>query len=182
MNKISILRILTLTILFASNIMSQDLVNSITTIDSILKNEKAILYARRANDKYVKVRNEHWPDDLVESINIVKSEGKVRLIRILPFSQSGDWSYETDSYFDKEGRLIGYVETKNHFNSMCLDGAIHRKKIFVKKGNQFELVKSSILDSKGNDVSNLKCQDPYQFEPSIVQNLKTYLATIGMVK
>ena len=176
------LRILTLTIIFVFNIMSQDLADSITKIDSILKNEKAILYARIANDKYVKVQNENWPEDLVESINIVKSEGKVRLIRILPFSQSGDWSYETDSYFDKECRIIGYVETKNHFNSICLEGAIHRKKTFVKKGNEFELVKSSILDSNGNDVSKLKCQDPYQFEPSIILNLKKYLVQIGFVK
>ena len=176
------MKIFIIALIIVFNIYPQDLTNSINKIDSLLMNQKAILYARIENDKYVKVQNESWPEDLIESINIVKYEGKIRLIRIYPFSQSGDWFYGTDNYFDKDGGLIGYVETKNHFNSICLEGAIHRRKIFLKKANKFELVQSTILDSKGNDVSQLQCEDPYDFNPSVVYNLKSYLGKIGLVK
>ena len=176
------MKIFAVTLIFAFNTYAQDLTNSINQIDSLLKNEKAILYARMENDKYLKVQNDKWPENIIESINIVKYESRVRLIRIYPFSQSGDWFYGTDSYFDKDGVLIGYVETKNHFNSICLEGAIHRMKIFLKKGKIFELVKSTILDSKGNDVSKLDCEDPYDFKPSVVYNLKNYLTKIDLAK
>jgi len=156
--------------------------NPIDQIDSLTKDQRPILFAKLANDKYVKVKNEKWPEKVDESINLFTYHGKVRLIKIMPFSESGDWFYEVGNYFSDAGELVAYIEIKNHFNSICLDEAIHRTKIFIKVGAKFRLIKSTIQDSKGNDVSKLKCEDPYDFKPDLISNLKIYLQKLGFNK
>jgi hypothetical protein len=156
--------------------------NPIDQIDSLVKDQRPILFAKLANEQYVKVINEKWPEEVDESINLFTYNGKVRLIKIMPFSESGDWFYEVDNYFSAVGELVAYIEIKNHFNSICLDEAIHRTKIFVKVGAKFRLIKSTIQDSKGNDVSKLICEDPYDFKPDLIANLKKYLLKLGFNK
>jgi hypothetical protein len=156
--------------------------NSIEQIDILTKDQTPVLFVKLANDKYVKVINEKWPEEVGESINLFAYHGKVRLIKIIPFSESGDWFYEVDNYFSETGELVAYIEIKNHFNSICLDEAIHRTKIFTKVGSKFRLMKSTIQDSKGNDVSKLKCEDPYDFKPDLIVNLKKYLLKLGFNK
>jgi len=153
--------------------------NTIEQIDSLLKDQHPLLFAKLVNDNYVKVVNEKWPEEVDESINVFTYHGKVRLIKVMPLSESGDWFYEVANYFSEAGELVAYIEIKNHFNSICLDEAIHRTKVFIKVGSQLSLIKSTIQDSKGNEVSKLKCEDPYDFEPDLITNLKIYLQKLG---
>jgi hypothetical protein len=107
-------------------------------------------------------------------VSIFEMDGIARSISVYPVCTSGEWSYGTENYYDKKGRFIGYVEIKNHFNSNCVEGSLHRTKTFIKRGSRLTLVKETITDEEGKDMSRAACNDPYDFRPVIIKDARKY--------
>jgi len=153
---------------------SQDLIDAIENTARIKSDGNQTMYAKLETGKYVRIFNDEWPDGSIESVGIFEVDGTIRSISVSPVCTSGEWSYGTENYYDKRGSFIGYVEIKNHFNSKCLEGSLHRTKTFIKRGGRLKLVKETITDEDGKDMSQAACNDPYDFRPVIIKDARKY--------
>ena len=153
---------------------SQDLHDAIENTARIKTDGNQTMFAKLETGKYVRVINDDWPDGAIEGVSIFEMDGIARSISVYPVCTSGEWSYGTENYYDKKGRFIGYVEIKNHFNSNCVEGSLHRTKTFIKRGSRLTLVKETITDEEGKDMSRAACNDPYDFRPVIIKDARKY--------
>jgi hypothetical protein len=138
------------------------------------------MYADTGAAKYLKVASQQdFPENTVSSINIGSMDGKTRLIGIYPVSESGDWDFGTVSFFDEAGTLVGYKVILDYFNSMCTDGSLHTVKVYEKQGAKFILIRKTVEDENGKDLSKKDCANPYAgFKPEIIRDLQAYLKRI----
>ena len=153
---------------------SQDLLDAIENTARIKTDGNQTMFAKLETGKYVRVINDDWPDGAIEGVSIFEMDGIARSISVYPVCTSGEWSYGTENYYDKKGRFIGYVEIKNHFNTNCVEGSLHRTKTFIKRGSRLTLVKETITDEEGKDMSRAACNDPYDFRPVIIKDARKY--------
>lgn len=54
---------------------------------------------------------------IIEEVIISKYKGRIFKISIFPFSESGDWEYSKEFYFNRDGRTIGVVEYLLEYNN-----------------------------------------------------------------
>lgn len=88
-------------------------------------------YARSVDElNEVKIKNyynysssydtvERTDQEIIEEVYIWKHNDRILKISIIPFSQSGDWAYLKEFYFNQDGRIIGIVETLLEHNNYC---------------------------------------------------------------
>jgi hypothetical protein len=153
---------------------AQDLIDAIEDTARIKTDGNQTMFAKLETGKYVQIFDDEWPDGSIESVSIFEADGITRSISVYPVCRSGNWTYGTENYYDKKGRFIGYVEIKNHFNAKCIEGSLHRTKMFIKRGGRFKLVKETITDEDGKDLSQAGCNDPYDFKPVIIKDARKY--------
>jgi hypothetical protein len=129
--------------------------------------KELILLAKVPKKKeLVRVKNQHWPEDVEYSYNVLKDEtGKIIFITQSPFSESGDWDITYSYYFNASGEIFCFERFTGFFNSGCTDDAAHET-IAKYYDTKFKIVSQSykLTDSKNKPLKKSKCVFNYDFK------------------
>lgn len=132
--------------------------NLIKEGDSIVKTidkNKIKIYAEISNNKYEQITDiDNWDKDYLSIINLY--EGKnAKVYKVIFESESGDYSYTNDSYYDKNNNLKVLISYCSYFNSICEKGILTKKTIYYYT-NKNVISKSTMFF---ND-KNIQIKDP----------------------
>jgi hypothetical protein len=134
----------------------------------IVKHPREVILLAKVPKKKesVRIKNEHWPEDVEYSYNVLKDgKGKIIFIAQIPFSESGDWHITYSYYFDNNGKLYCFERFTGFFNSGCTDDAAHET-IGKYYDEKFKLISQfyRLTDSKNKPLNKNKCVLNYDFK------------------
>jgi len=127
--------------------------------------------------KLKKVINENWPEEMEYTYNILKdTTGRIILVSLVPFSQSGDWFITYTHYFDEKGNTYAFRKQTNVFDSEVKGGVIYETLLKYYDVNFNILKKIYTLQNKsGKTIKNNGHVDIYQYKYGIYKNLDACL-------
>jgi hypothetical protein len=145
----------------------------------IIKHSKALtlLVKVPGKTKLKKVINENWPEEMEYTYNILKdTAGRIILVSLIPFSQSGDWSITYTHYFDEKGNTYAFRKQTNVFDSEVKGGVIYETLLKYYDVN-FNILKKTytLQDKSGKPIKNNGHVDIYQYKYGIYKNLDACL-------
>lgn len=127
----------------------------------------------------VRVRNEHWPEEIEYTYNILRNQlGKVIFIAQIPYSESGDWEILYKHYFDEKGNTYAFSKEETIFNDEVKGGVI--KEILLKYyDGQYKTISqiNTLTDKKGQIIKrNKNAYDFPEYKYSTYKNISDCLA------
>ncbi len=168
--------------LFAQTNSSQEIINKKIKYD-LLRNAdqlKIQVLARMGNDTiYYVINDAEFPASGINiTINILRdNNGKIFIISVYPYSESGDWFVGFTHYFDEKGNTFAFERITSFYNSGCTDEMATEKidkfysSDFIELGNTY-----SLNGPDNKPLKKSKCDLLYQFNYSVYRNIKEVLA------
>lgn len=123
--------------------------------------------------KLIKVKSEHWPEEVEYTYNILKdSSGRILVISQIPFSESGDWYITYTHYFDEKGNTYAFRKQTNVFDSEVKGGVIYETLLKYYDEN-FNILKKTykLQDKSGKTIKNNGHLNIYQYKYQIYKSL-----------
>jgi hypothetical protein len=128
-----------------------------------------------------------WHKDYKTFINII-IEPDFKIYIDIPYSESGDWDNELNYIYDKNGKLRVLVRKSSFFNSICFDGILTEKEVFVnKKGQMVKKIYTIVNENNEPLKDTINCVFNYRFKYPIymdytkipvVKKYKSILTTV----
>ena len=152
-----------------------------TAIDQyIAKHDKELIVLVKVPGKnvLVRVKNEHWPEEIECTYNILRNQlGKVIFIAQVPYSESGDWEILYKHYFDEKGNTYAFSKEESIFNDN-VNGGVIKETLLKYYDDQYKTISqiNTLTDKKGQAVKeNKNAYDFRQFEYSTYKNVSDCL-------
>jgi hypothetical protein len=84
-----------------------------------------ILVKVPGKEKPVIVKNEHWPEEIEYTYNVLRNPaGEIIFIAQIPFSESGDWDIIYKHYFDEQGHVFAFSKQESIFDDGVKGGVV----------------------------------------------------------
>jgi hypothetical protein len=145
------------------------------------KKDLIILVKIPGKEKLVVVKNEHWPEEIEYTYNILKNPaGKIVLIAQVPFSESGDWNIVYKHYFDEDGNVYAFSKEESIFNDNVKGGVVRNMLVNYYDKKFKNIAQTDRLTDKDNksikgDKSNYDFRDyKYDIYKTLNECLKGY--------
>ena len=163
--------------LFAQENISKQQENKKAVYDSLRQQNKFELQVliRMKNDTalYI-INNMEFPSSgIATTFNILKNKaGKILMVSVYPYCESGDWFVGFTHYFDEQGNTFAFERLTSFYNSKCTSGLANEKIIKYYSSTFTELKNTySLTDSKNIPLKKSSCDLPYQFDYSVFKNV-----------
>jgi hypothetical protein len=133
--------------------------------DSYIKqhgNELIVLVKIPGKKALVRVKGDHWPDEIEYTYNILKDHsGKIIFIAQTPYSESGDSNIEYRHYFDEQGKAYAFSSEESIFNGNIKGGVIRKMLLKYFDADSKAISETNTLMDKDN--KQIK-KDPKHFD------------------
>ncbi len=146
----------------------------INITDSILQatsDKDVIFFAKLENGSYKQVFDVTKLDESFVTFNKVITTAEQKIFIEEPYSESGDWNNKYIYVFNQIGNLKLFIRKSSFFNSVCSEGVVTEKEIFIVEEGALIKQDYEIFDENKvaiKDTSN--CIFNYRFEYPVYFN------------
>lgn len=108
---------------------------------------------------------------------MLDAAARIRLLRAVPTSFSGDWYEELSHYFDEFGRTTAFERRSNFFSTEECASVVRERSVVFFGGGRVALARDYTLeDGKGALISPKACDFPYRHGYRIFTTVASALA------
>ncbi|MEI7801164.1 MAG: hypothetical protein WCI97_00825 [Bacteroidota bacterium] len=168
-------------LVFAQKNSSLDLINKKAGYDLLRDSSrlKIQVLVRMEHDTALYVINDaEFPDTgIATTMNILRDKsGKILLISVYPFSESGDWFVGFTHYFDEQGNTFAFERLTSFYNSGCTND-MATETIVKYYDSDFKEMNNTYSLTGPNDIplKKSKCDMLYDFPFTVCKTRKDFL-------
>ncbi len=119
-----------------------------------------------------KMVTETWPSAYQYLYTVVKQNGRVLSISVIPYSEHGKFFLRYVHYFDENGTTIAFRRESNFYGSLCHDKVAFETSLYVYLAGKLIFKDYWVKNSKGELLNPWLCKFPYHYDYQIYSSLK----------